>query len=101
MAGIEPASKKGGKTASTCVAVCFGKCSISQQQDLVHFSAIGFAPFALRIKLRSLSRFFSPCLKPRECRSRTSRLKLLLQIRYLRFLFCRFLRGQRRLGTQL
>lgn len=58
MAGIEPASKKGGKTASTCVAVCFGKCSIPQQQDLVHFSAIGFAPFALRIKLRSLSRYF-------------------------------------------
>ena len=58
MAGIEPASKKGGKTASTCVAVCFSKWASSQQQDFAHFSAIGFAPVALRIKLRSLSRYF-------------------------------------------
>ena len=58
MAGIEPASKKGGKTASTCVAVCFSKWSSSQQQDPAHFFAIGFAPVALRIKLRSLSRYF-------------------------------------------
>ena len=101
MAGIEPASKKGESLTSTCLAVCFSECSSSQQQDLSHFFAIDFASLALRKRLRSLFRYLSPLLKPRTCRSRTGRLMLPMQNYYLRFLFCRFLRGQRRLGMQL